>query len=178
MTAGRGKAAYRGGVRRLRVPLVPTGRTGEYVAGVRFKAWALASGLHPTLAVDAPLTFDLIDTWTRRSLRLSRRAYSPRSPPLAPPAPQSMARPCSPASQLLRQGPTSRARASSATAPHLPDADRRLNANGQTRDLPGSDAARKNSGTAGGMTMAMRWTPRSRPTRSWRGRAFAAARAS
>ena len=68
MTAGRGKAAYRGGVRRLRVPLVPTGRTGEYVAGVRFKAWALASGLHPTLAVDAPLTFDLIDTWTRRSL--------------------------------------------------------------------------------------------------------------
>jgi uncharacterized protein (DUF2126 family)/transglutaminase-like putative cysteine protease len=51
-----------------RVPLVSTGRSGEYVAGVRFKAWKLPSGLHPTLPVHAPLTFDLIDTWTRRAL--------------------------------------------------------------------------------------------------------------
>jgi uncharacterized protein (DUF2126 family)/transglutaminase-like putative cysteine protease len=51
-----------------RMPLAPTGRTGEYVAGVRFKAWDLPSALHPTLPVDAPLTFDLVDTWTRRSL--------------------------------------------------------------------------------------------------------------
>jgi uncharacterized protein (DUF2126 family) len=51
-----------------RLPLAPTGRTGEYLAGVRFKAWDLPSALHPTLPVDAPLTFDLIDTWTRRSL--------------------------------------------------------------------------------------------------------------
>src|SRR5438105_9276306 len=41
-------------------------------------------------------------------------------------------------------GPTSRVRASSATAPHLPDADRRTrhtarDDGGQTRDLPGSD---------------------------------------
>src|SRR6266704_3011663 len=43
-------------------------------------------------------------------------------PPLAPPAPQRIALPCSPASQLLRRGLTSHARASSATAPHLPDA--------------------------------------------------------
>jgi uncharacterized protein (DUF2126 family) len=51
-----------------RVPLASTGRVGEYVAGVRFKAWALPSSLHPTVEVHAPLTFDLIDTWTRRSL--------------------------------------------------------------------------------------------------------------
>ena len=46
------------------------------------------------------------------------------------------------ASQLLWRGPTSRVRASSASAPHLPDADRPAHAtsDGQTRDLPGSDA--------------------------------------
>src|SRR6266581_2270636 len=44
------------------------------------------------------------------------------SPPLAPPAPRRIAPPCSSASQLLWRGLTSHARASSATAPHLPDA--------------------------------------------------------
>jgi uncharacterized protein (DUF2126 family) len=51
-----------------RVPLTSTGRAGEYVAGVRFKAWNLTSGLHPTIDVQAPLTFDIVDTWNRRSL--------------------------------------------------------------------------------------------------------------
>src|SRR6516225_1154744 len=66
--------------------------------------------------------------------------HSPRSLPLAPPTPQRIAPLCSPASQLLWQGQTSRIRASSATAPHLPDADRpshpTLTARHETSQLP------------------------------------------
>ena len=51
-----------------RMPLYSTGRSGEFVAGVRFKAWNLQASLHPTVDVHAPLTFDIIDTWSRRSL--------------------------------------------------------------------------------------------------------------
>jgi uncharacterized protein (DUF2126 family) len=51
-----------------RVPLRPTGRRGEYVAGVRFKAWSPPSGLHPTIPAHNPLIFDIVDTWNRRSL--------------------------------------------------------------------------------------------------------------
>ena len=50
------------------VPLQPTGRVGEYVAGVRYRAWQPPSALHPTIGVHAPLTFDLVDTWVDRSL--------------------------------------------------------------------------------------------------------------
>ena len=51
-----------------RVPLQSTGNVGEYVGGVRYRAWQPPSALHPTIAVHAPLTFDLVDTWMERSL--------------------------------------------------------------------------------------------------------------
>jgi uncharacterized protein (DUF2126 family)/transglutaminase-like putative cysteine protease len=50
------------------LPLQSTGTQGEYVAGVRYKAWNPPSSLHPSIGVDAPLTFDIVDTWLKRSL--------------------------------------------------------------------------------------------------------------
>lgn len=50
------------------VPLRATERAGEYVAGVRFKAWNPPSSLHPTIRPQTPLTFDVFDRWNGRSL--------------------------------------------------------------------------------------------------------------
>ncbi|HTV49916.1 MAG TPA: transglutaminase family protein [Steroidobacteraceae bacterium] len=51
-----------------RVPLTPTGRAGEFIAGVRYRAWQPPTALHPRIGVHSPLTFDLVDTWMQRSL--------------------------------------------------------------------------------------------------------------
>ncbi|AOP33606.1 IMP dehydrogenase [Leptospira tipperaryensis] len=50
------------------VPLRATGKNGEAVAGVRFKAWAPVFTLHPNLPITNPLVFDLWDTWSERSI--------------------------------------------------------------------------------------------------------------
>jgi uncharacterized protein (DUF2126 family) len=41
---------------------------GEAVAGVRFKAWQPAHGLHPTIAAHDPLILEIWDGWRKRSL--------------------------------------------------------------------------------------------------------------
>ena len=51
-----------------RVPLHPTGTEGEYVAGVRYRAWQPPTCLHPTIPVDEPLVFDLLDSWQMRNV--------------------------------------------------------------------------------------------------------------
>lgn len=51
-----------------RLPLKPTGTQGEFVAAVRFRAWQPPSCLHPTIPVHAPLVFDILDTWSERSI--------------------------------------------------------------------------------------------------------------
>jgi uncharacterized protein (DUF2126 family) len=51
-----------------RVPLHNTGTHGEYVAGVRYRAWQPPSALHPNIGVHSPLVFDIIDGWNGRSI--------------------------------------------------------------------------------------------------------------
>ncbi|WP_339726794.1 transglutaminase family protein [uncultured Gimesia sp.] len=51
-----------------KIPLHSTGTEGEFVAGVRYRAWQPPSCLHPTIPVDGPLVFDILDTWVNRSV--------------------------------------------------------------------------------------------------------------
>jgi len=62
----------------IEVPLHATGVEGEYVAAVRFKAWQLPNGLHPTIPTHVPLIFDLVDTW--QDLSLGGCTYWPAHP--------------------------------------------------------------------------------------------------
>jgi uncharacterized protein (DUF2126 family) len=50
------------------VPLTETGVEGEFVSGVKYKAWEPWSALHPTVGTDTPLVFDIVDSWNRRSI--------------------------------------------------------------------------------------------------------------
>jgi uncharacterized protein (DUF2126 family)/transglutaminase-like putative cysteine protease len=50
------------------IPMRSTGHAGEFVAGVRYRAWQPWSALHPTIGVHSPLTFDIVDTWMKRSV--------------------------------------------------------------------------------------------------------------
>ncbi|WP_340158867.1 transglutaminase family protein [uncultured Maribacter sp.] len=52
----------------VKIELSSTGTKGEYVAGVRFKAWEPWSALHPTIGVDTPLVFDIVDDWNKKSI--------------------------------------------------------------------------------------------------------------
>ena len=50
------------------LPMQSTGTVGEFVAGVRYRAWQPPSALHPTIGVHTPLIFDIVDRWMKRSL--------------------------------------------------------------------------------------------------------------
>jgi len=52
----------------VEIPLHPTGRPGQYVAGIRYRAWQPPNCLHPTIAVHAPLVINLIDKSAGRAL--------------------------------------------------------------------------------------------------------------
>jgi uncharacterized protein (DUF2126 family) len=63
-TAGRHVVTCNG----VPVPLHATRRGDSQVAGVRFRAWAPPSALHPTIGIQSPLVFDVVDTWSGHSL--------------------------------------------------------------------------------------------------------------
>ncbi len=61
--SGFNEARYVVAVNGRHLPLRPTGRQEEFVAGVRYRAWQPPSALHPTIRPHSPLVFELIDTW-------------------------------------------------------------------------------------------------------------------
>jgi uncharacterized protein (DUF2126 family) len=51
-----------------RLPLHPTGTHGEFVCGVRYRAWQPPRCLHPTIPIHTPLVFDVVDLAAERSV--------------------------------------------------------------------------------------------------------------
>jgi uncharacterized protein (DUF2126 family)/transglutaminase-like putative cysteine protease len=49
------------------IPLLATDNPDIHVGGVRFRAWQPPSALHPSITVDGPLQFELVDLATRTS---------------------------------------------------------------------------------------------------------------
>ena len=49
------------------MPLLATDNPDVQVGGVRFRAWQPPSALHPTITVDGPLRFELVDLATGTS---------------------------------------------------------------------------------------------------------------
>jgi uncharacterized protein (DUF2126 family) len=50
------------------LPMIPTGKAGQYVGGVRFRAWAPPHSLHPHIGIHHPIRLDVLDAWGKRSL--------------------------------------------------------------------------------------------------------------
>jgi uncharacterized protein (DUF2126 family) len=52
----------------FQLPLRSTGTAGEFVCGVRYRAWQPPRALHPTIPVHTPLVFDVVDHGSGRSI--------------------------------------------------------------------------------------------------------------
>ena len=50
------------------VPMGHTQSKGQFVAGVRYRAWTPPSALRPALGKDVPLGFDVVDTWNHHAI--------------------------------------------------------------------------------------------------------------
>jgi uncharacterized protein (DUF2126 family)/transglutaminase-like putative cysteine protease len=50
------------------VPMRPTATNGEFVAGIRYRAWQPPHCLHPRIPIHSPLHVDLYDVWNGRSV--------------------------------------------------------------------------------------------------------------